>query len=356
MKPLVTLTLFTLLAGFHCLATIRTVSNNPLNPAQFQIIQAAVDAAVSGDTIYVNASALIYNEIVFITNKRLVMIGAGYQSSNQFGFTTSVNNFGLSNASGTVICGFDLNGLSSFDTPSSSDVRVFRNNIGSLAIQGGSNWVIYNNFITFLQNNAVTTTSFLSILNNIFRGFMTIQGNASTVVVDHNLFLNSSPGGYGFNNIQFATITNNIFVSSNPRNFIDGGTKFNNFNNNLSLFNTLISANPPTNSFAGGPNAGGGNFVGVNPLFVNVTDNDVYDRNANYRLQSGSPVKNAGTDGTDIGIYGGSYPFPSGGAPGSGFDTSAPPPIPQVTSVNVQNSSLTPGTQLRVTIQATVTN
>ena len=40
--------------------------------------------------------------------------------------------------------------------------------------------------------------------------------------------------------------------------------------------------------------------MGVDAKFVDATD---------YVLGTDSPAKNAGTDGTDCGIYGGSFPF-----------------------------------------------
>jgi hypothetical protein len=57
-----------------------------------------------------------------------------------------------------------------------------------------------------------------------------------------------------------------------------------------------------------------------------------------------------------LGVYGGSFPFPSGGTPGGGFDTSALPPIPQVTEVNIQNATLQPGTPLNVNVKAKINN
>ncbi|MDW8332413.1 MAG: hypothetical protein RMK43_12225, partial [Cyclobacteriaceae bacterium] len=137
------------------------------------------------------------------------------------------------------------------------------------------------------------------------------------------------------------------------------------FNKNISNQNTIgpSSSYSPTNIFeatytstGGGSNTGSGNLTGTNPLFVNVPNNDTYNATYNYRLQSGSPGRNYATDGTDVGIYGGSYPFPSGGAPGSGFDTSPMPPIPQVTSVNIQNATIPPNGTLNVQVQGRVNN
>ena len=40
-----------------------------------------------------------------------------------------------------------------------------------------------------------------------------------------------------------------------------------------------------------------------------------YNMKNDYRLRDSSPGKNAGKDGTDIGIYGGRYPWKDGGLP-----------------------------------------
>lgn len=358
MKKFVTLILLASVLTFNCHATIRTVSNDPNNPAQFSTIGGAVNVAVTGDTIYVHASPTTYNENVTM-NKRLVMIGGGYVSSNQLGYTTMVNSFFFTRTggdpSGSIISGFNINSISvSGGLPTFSDITLFRNRISSFFLVG-NNWLIYNNILGGVSfgNNPIPNN--IIIQNNIFTS-SSISGNTgnSNFVIDHNLFLGSSNNF--LNNVQFATITNNVFASVSSSSPILGtATINNNFNNNLAnTFN--ISPTSPTNSFAGGPNTASGNFVGVNPLFVNVPDFATYNATSNYRLQSSSPGKNAATDGTDIGIYGGAFPFPSGGAPGSGFDTSAFPPIPQVTSVNIQNGTLAPGSQLNVTIQATVNN
>jgi hypothetical protein len=137
------------------------------------------------------------------------------------------------------------------------------------------------------------------------------------------------------------------------------------FNNNLSNQTTIGAASEynPTNNFVttyigagGGSNSGAGNQMGIDPLFENVTNNDTYNDTFNYRLKTGSPGKNAGTDGTDLGIYGGSYPFPSGGAIGSGFDTSPMPPIPQVTELNILNATVPVNGTLNVNVKATINN
>lgn len=165
-----------------------------------------------------------------------------------------------------------------------------------------------------------------------------------------------------FSSVFNVIVTNNVFIRT-------AGTIFTNtvlctFNNNISSQSTIgvASEYSPSNSFTanftgsgGGSNSGSGNQVGIDPLFVNVGNVDTYNANYNYRLQTSSPGHNASTDGTDVGIYGGSYPFPSGGV-GTQYDTSPMPPIPQVTSVNIQNATIQPNGTLNVQVQGKVNN
>jgi hypothetical protein len=353
--PLITL----LVIANSALAVVRTVSNDPNNPAQFNTIQAALNASNHGDTIYVNGTQFVYPD--FQINRRVVLIGAGYKVSNQLNLITSVSRVylfrdnGVNDASGTVIMGFHITCQLSLAGGSLSvnNIRITRNYLGGscnpgLFITGGcSNWTLYNNIFVGASLDA-SLTNFI-IQNNIFTGGGISGTNQSSVIIDHNLFQ-----GSGLSNIRFATITNNIFVRTSG-NCIDGNVQSNTFNNNLSILST-VGPTAPTNSFLGGPNTGAGNFVGVDPLFESVANFDNYNASNNYRLRSTSTVRNAATDGTDLGIYGGSYPFPSGGVPGGGYDTSPLPPIPQITAVNVLNSSLQPGAQLQVNVQAKINN
>src|SRR5258705_1145877 len=64
-------------------ATVRTVSNVPSTLAQYNTIQAAVDASASGDTIYVQGSPTHYAGFT-ILNKRLTIIGPGWSPAQNF--------------------------------------------------------------------------------------------------------------------------------------------------------------------------------------------------------------------------------------------------------------------------------
>jgi hypothetical protein len=364
------------------LATIRTVSNDPAIPAQFTTFAAAQAASVVGDTIYLQGTSFQYPAMT--VTKRLVIIGSGHMPASGTVLSTKVASINLSrnatdNASGSTLMGLLVAGSvspsgGSFTVP--NNISITRNRIeGNLSLSPGScggtypsGWVIANNiFLGRIDgggNPGCGSATNTLIANNIFsRG--NINGFSSvTVVIDHNLFIGIT-GGSMIAGLSSVVVTNNIFSRSTGFVFDPSASiVFCSFNNNLSNLSTIASSPTynPGNDFANfvaslnGSNTGSGNIIGQNPLFTTNTNPDVFNALDDYRLQASSPGKNAATDGMDIGIYGGSFPFPTGGAPGSGFDTSAVPAVPQVTNVNIQNSTLAPGGQLRVTIQATVNN
>ncbi|HTJ52180.1 MAG TPA: hypothetical protein VL443_22115 [Cyclobacteriaceae bacterium] len=350
---------------------VLTVSNNPDHPAQFPDVQAAITAASSGDTIYVHGSQFTYPD--FTINKKLVVIGAGYNSNNQFNQPTRVGTIyfikdtGLQDGSSSTLTGFLItSNVYGCGTSSGqlgiSNVKFFRNqvngtfylhNVCCFPTATGSNWTIYNNLINIITSGSGGSTSQsasnITMQNNII--FDNINGfSMSSVLIDHNVF----PGSDALSNLYYATVSNNIFMMTTG-NILAANVNFNTFNKNLSML-TTVGPNAPTNSFAGGSNTESGNFIGVDPKFVNVTNLNSYSYSFDYRLSASSTVRNVGTDGTDLGIYGGAFPYPSGGASGSGYDTSPLPPIPQVTEVNILNATLQPGSSLNVNVKAKVNN
>jgi hypothetical protein len=91
------------------------------------------------------------------------------------------------------------------------------------------------------------------------------------------------------------------------------------------------------------------NLVNVDPLFIDVSSY-TFDFAYDYHLQEGSPCIGAGTDEEDMGIYGGMYPFPSGGdVP---FQTSPMPSMPQIVNMTILNYVVPADGTLEVEISA----
>jgi hypothetical protein len=177
------------------------------------------------------------------------------------------------------------------------------------------------------------------IANNIigsYRGALVITNNAA---ITNNVFFSlfSLNGNGGIGQITDCFVANNIVFESNTG---ENSSKRSTFNNNLSFGGTpdRLALPPPGD----GTNSGQDNIVDQDPKFVNI-DLDLagggYHVSFDLHLQDDSPGKGAGTDGTDIGIYGGSSPFDP---------TVGLPVIQQLNTPSIVGR----GADLRVTIKA----
>jgi hypothetical protein len=129
------------------------------------------------------------------------------------------------------------------------------------------------------------------IENNIFHGSQpAISGfNFPSGVIQHNTFIAQVSSNL-FSGISNAQIQNNIFYNCNPT----VGTSATTFNNNMT-YSTGTAI----------PALGGTNIDNVDPQFVNVVPATGFEISYNYTLQPTGPAHNAGSDGTDLGYYGG---------------------------------------------------
>ena len=93
------------------------------------------------------------------------------------------------------------------------------------------------------------------------------------------------------------------------------------------------------------PLSGSNNLDNTDPMFENVPFGSVTDfYNNNFNLTSVSPGVNAGSDGTDIGLFGNNFVFDPNGRPNL-------TPYPE--SITITNSVVAPGQTLNVDFTAT---
>lgn len=322
-------------------AAIITVDNSANGGGQYSNLQTAVDNAVSGDTIHIIGSNTSYGNLVL--NKQLTLIGAGYNPPNQLSLSTVLvsislgNSSGLGSAAGSTITGVTFSNLTSSGSASHDNITIERCEVSNLYLPSNgnsSNWVIQNNIISSI---IIYNSSNCIIRNNVITSTISTSDEPSVLITNNN-FVSNNTGGTVFSNIQFATIANNIFFNGrNPQ-----GCTSSTFNNNLT-FNTSNNLLPYGN------NSGTGNLVGIDPMFTNVPSG-IFDFAYDYRLLGTSQAASAGTDGTDIGIYGGIHSFPIGGP--VPYLTSAMPRVPQVLEVNIQNTTIFQGGPLQVQVKA----
>ena len=312
-------------------AKVLTVSNHAITAGKYTTVQEAIDAAAIGDTIYVHGSTTGYGNIKI--NKRLVLIGAGHNNKEtQHNLNSSLSSIELAAtnssilSSGTVIKGFSISGI--YGT--ASNVIIERNNISSITV-GGNNWIIKNNFISSL---IVQSNSNIIISNNIL--YYVQNSDKPSVVITNNILL----GGYLYS-VSYATITNNVIIETRKDNFSNSSQST--FNKNIAVY--FDEVNFVTFPPAG--NTGIGNKNTVDNQFVSdITGKSIsvdQARNYDWHLLPTSLGYKYGTDGTDCGIYGGSYPMPN---------MSGVTQLPQVISMDIQNSVIPVGGTLNVELKA----
>lgn len=323
-------------------ATVYTVSNLPGQPAQFNTIQAAVDASSVGDTIYITGSAVLYNESVNL-NRRLTVIGPGYASP--LGPSAHISQIlldtipSVSGGSGSNFIGLRVDYLQGYSTWAHTGISIVRCQLDQVAINGGQfggqSWSIMHCYIGITLQCTFNQGLTANISNNIFHGTLTSVGLASDVLITNNIFLGTG-GTNCFSDLNNAIISNNIFWGTTP---VGTGMENCAFNNN-------ITYQTPDNNIPYGTNVGSGNLIGVNPQFTNAPTQDLsftYD----YHLLTGSLGENAGTDGTDIGIYGGPSPMPN---------QTGVPRIPSITQFILDNTTIGEGGSLNVQLKARKNN
>ena len=336
------LSLSSLALAFTANATVLTVNNTNISAGQYLTVQAAVDAASAGDTLYVHDSKIMY--VAPLLNKRLVIIGAGYKTdiaTNNYGtFIERIDiNCTTAAASGSIFKGFQMYGVSKpMGTSDINNITIERCQINQLVIIG-SNWKVLNCIVNF--DIQIQYHSNILISNNLL--YNIASSDKPTVLIVNNVFSHIYQGSASNNfyvDVTDATFANNIIMEKYSSITVNSGTT-NVFNRNIFLHSNVSNfINYPT---AG--NTGSGNVNTVDPQFIsNIPFTPyLYYYNYDWRLRAGAISKNYGTDGTDVGIYGGAYPNPN---------LSGLCPIPVVLSMDIQNTVIPVNGTLNVDFKA----
>ena len=313
-------------------AKVLTVSNHAITAGKYTTVQEAIDAAAIGDTVYVHGSTTTYGNIKI--NKRLVLIGAGHSNKEtQHNLNSRLESVELTAtnssvlSSGSIIKGFSMSGISG----TASNILIERNHVSNITL-GGNNWIIKNNFISSTLN--VNNNSNIIISNNVLNSVY--YSDKPSVIITNNVLL----GGV-FYSLSYATITNNLIIETRKDNFLYGSQST--YNKNIAVYfdEVNFATLPPVG------HTGIGNKNTVDNQFVSdITGKSIsvdQARNYDWHLLSTSLGYKYGTDGTDCGIYGGSYPMPN---------MSGVTQLPQVISMDIQNSVIPVGGTLNVELKA----
>ncbi|HYG03558.1 MAG TPA: hypothetical protein VD927_14015 [Chryseosolibacter sp.] len=301
-------------------ANILRVDSNVGNGAPYTTIQAAVDAAVAGDTIQIAGGAVPYSGPT--VNKQLVFIGPGYflgenpdtqqnkspaKISDAFTFQAGSNGsfvMGLQFETGTY--GIALqSGI--------SNIVIKRNYFanGSYGIlfnatsgAANSNIFVQQNYFAFSPwNHTYNYSNDAFLLNNYIGG--SIDGlNNSSLTIKHNV-VNVTGNAVFAGSPSNSNIQNNIFIFGTLPSATGLGLS-NSFTNNLcdeTIFGTA-DANQASVDMS--------TVFVVNPVVATPAGTSTDGR---WMLVGGSPAIGAGASLEDCGMFGSADPYVLSGVP-----------------------------------------
>lgn len=355
------------LAGINLKATVHTVSNDPTKPAQFTSPTAALAAAVSGDTLYIYGSPNNYG--VLTINKSITLIGAGFNTRKEDFNKTVFTSLDLS--SGTL-SNITIDGILSqtIRMPSGTIFNYSGITIRNMIIYGGiadfvgsgaacgsvfNNWLIENCYIGALNLLGNTTCNPVAPLTTGFLIKNSVITSLGDGLFNYNItFANCQIGisggaGNSFMRNWNCTFNNCIFYSMA---FLQWPFNANNqFNNCMTYQTQSPSQTFDLNNWTGGASGTANNcIINQNPLWVTTPTMPMFVLTPhsipnvwNPVMQTGSPAINAGSDGTDIGLTGGTVPY----------NYLAEPKIPVIRRYKLVNAVVPPNGTVTAIITAT---
>ncbi|HET7117056.1 MAG TPA: hypothetical protein VFI29_11225 [Hanamia sp.] len=319
-------------------ARVWRVNNNTGVQADFTTLQAAVNAAAAGDTIYLEASPTSYGGATI--TKRLTIIGTGYYLTDAANpktqWNTSVStvdhlSLNLGSAK-SVISGLYMN---SYQYLNDQDITLERCYVvGNIVFGNGSNincdddtvrqCIISQNLVC--QPSGGTFSALREMVyNNIFLfavvDFSTNLSNTNAYFINNDFLY---PGAYYCENCVFQ---NNIFY----------GPDFTKYGSSNYFAYNIFSNDSHTSGVATGNNNQFSKdmktvYLAANSQPYNSVNNPPsgLSHDGQFQLAAGSPALNAGNiNGTtvDCGAYGGPAPYILSGMPN----------IPSIYSLTVPN-------------------
>ena len=289
----------------------------------FSDLTLALAASVSGDTLYLPGGSIYASSTVTI-DKSLTIIGAGhYPDSTAATYQTiipSIVNI-VTGADGGGLFGIKFGGTVQFGT--------------STANQNVNNFRIVRCYIPFFYpyfaaGTGVTASQNILISENVIL-YMGLGGFLSAVFEKNIMTLGNSMSGYyysgpaTFNNDIFignlslfiggsgpCTINNCIYINTASSTSYSIGTTTTIFNNFLLTYTNPAAVSSPV-TYNGTWNNTLTRELSSDTFLNNATTTFAYTNN--YHLKPTSNGHNAGSDGTDVGLYGTQIPYKESAVP-----------------------------------------
>lgn len=270
-------------------------------------LETAYTAAQSGDTLYLSGGSYIPPAAF---DKQLTIFGAGHYVDSTLATTkTFINgNVTLSeNADLFYIEGVEITGSFNISTNHSVNNAIIKrckitgtfNSLGDLSNPTSNLSLIGNVLVSRLTlDNIQNSLLSNNIISNTFQGS---NGNLLSNNIIMGFIWGSSMDYLFFGNNN--TLNNNIILWEGYNANVNGSGNV--FNNNL-----YVEPSPDYGATA----TSSGNYTGIlqADIFVNQTGT-VFNYAHNYHIQASTTY--IGTDGSQVGIYGGTFPYKEGAVP-----------------------------------------
>ena len=290
------------------------VNNNLGASADFTDLQSAVTAAVNGDILIIEHSDIPYNSGVVNINKELTLYGTGYFLTENPGLQADNREANIGDIDITV-SGVDISGLTMGNVNiEASSVNFERNLVTKSLVIGATNPSV--NFIEikrcYFLNNLLDTPPL--VLVDIVNGTGLVFSN--NVVWNQYPALEPGNGNFRMAPSSSGLVSNNIFY---------GGALITlhnvTFKNNvledcqISALSSNVSASNNYAEFSTlGTYQGSDNIVETDSTF-SVTTIASRDRRFELRTDIPNVLIGAGSDGSDVGIFGGGFSYVISGIP-----------------------------------------
>lgn len=301
----------------------------------FNTVEEMAPNLFAGDKVYFSSGS--FNVGNWTINQNISVFGTGhYNQSNSSAYTLLTGSIKVGGEiNGTLLSGFRLQGDLTLGTiagfESIQDLTIERIAVfgnfetsysGGDIVSGVSiRECIVNGFMHFGWENSHCSNSIMGTVsynypvpfNNSFSNCITVNGSGVSTNSFSNTTVSNCYFRYHINSDVNCTFTNNLFFSSSS---IAGGDDID--------FGTITN-------------------VGEANVFVGQSTIAGFDYSKNYQLQPTCPGVSYGADGTDIGIYGGQFPWKENMLPRNPIITNA-----IVSGATQENGSL----PVQITIEA----
>lgn len=304
------------------------VNNNPAFTVDYTTLQAAVDAATSGDTIYMEGSTTNYAGATI--NKQLTIVGPGYflneNPKTQANMLEVVFNSDLTftaASGGSSLMGCRFTNYNAEVIIGADDISVIRNYLGTVSFSATCNNILLSQNYVYVNIQATSpgaiTNSIIS--NNIIGLSFWTQSTSGPLVVSNNVFTASHPSPV------------NCFNANIQNNIVTYGTATIELNTGNSVNNNILAED--------GTDANGNQYnIDMTTVFADFDGQLELSTDGKWELLAGSPALGAGVSGVDCGLFGGASPYILSGIPN----------LPHIYEASVQAASSSEA-GLEVTIQ-----